>query len=199
MHVLPELPYGYDDLKKALSRSVMETHHSKHHQIYVDKLNAALKDAPDLLALPVDQLLRAYPTLPENLKKPVRNLGGGHYNHSIFWTFMAPDGGGEPGGELGTALVAKYGSYQAFVDQFSEASLGVFGSGWSWLMPDLSITTTQNQDTPLTEGGPAPILGLDVWEHAYYLDYKHLRADYVKAWWDVVNWKQAEAEYGRQA
>lgn len=195
MYTLPELPYGYDDLKKALSRSVMETHHGKHHQIYVDKLNAALKDAPDLLELPIEELMRRQNTLPENLRTPVRNLGGGHYNHSRFWTWMTPDGGGEPGGQLGTDLVAKYGSFQAFADQFTEKSLGVFGSGWSWLMPDLAIMTSPNQDTPVTEGSPAPIIGLDVWEHAYYLDYKHLRADYVKAWFDVANWKQAEAEY----
>ncbi len=195
MHALPELPYGYDDLKKALSRDVMETHHDKHHRIYVDKLNAALKDAPELAALPIEELLRRVPALPDGIRNAVRNLGGGHYNHSRFWTWMAPDGGGEPGGKLGADLVAKYGSFQAFVDQYSEKSLGVFGSGWSWLMPDLSIATSANQDTPVSEGGPVPILGLDVWEHAYYLDYRHLRADYVKAWWDVVNWKQVEAEY----
>lgn len=198
MYELPALTYGYDDLKKSLSRDVMETHHSKHHQIYVDKLNAALKDAPDLQNLPIEELMRRQPALPDSLKGPVRNLGGGHFNHSLFWTYMAPDGGGEPGGQLMTDLTAKYGSFQAFVDEFNAKSVGIFGSGWSWLMPDLSIETSPNQDTPVTEGKPTPILGLDVWEHAYYLDYRHLRADYVKKWWDVVNWKGVEDSYGRK-
>lgn len=197
MHTLPDLGYGYDDLKRSISRDVMETHHAKHHQAYVDKLNAALKDHPDFASLPIEELMRAHATLPDELKGAVRNMGGGHFNHSLFWTHLAPDGGGEPGGALGAALVERYGSYQGFVDAFSEKALGVFGSGWAWLMPDLSIETSPNQDTPVTSGKPTPLLALDVWEHAYYLDYRHKRADYVKAWWDVVNWKQAEDRYGR--
>jgi Fe-Mn family superoxide dismutase len=195
MYTIPELEYGYDDLGTYLSKDIMELHHSKHHQLYVDKLNAALKDNPDLAAMPIDQLMKSFASLPENLKKPVRNFGGGHYNHSLFWKWMSPDGGGEPGGELGAALIAKYGSFQNFVDQYTEASLGVFGSGWSWLMPDLSIATNANQDTPVTEGGKEPILGLDVWEHAYYVDYTYKRADYVKAWWNVANWHHAEERF----
>lgn len=195
MYTLPELDYGYDALGTYLSKDIMELHHSKHHQLYVDKLNAALKDNPEVAALSIDQLMKSFSSLPENLKKPVRNFGGGHYNHALFWKWMSPDGGGEPGGELGAALVAKYGSFQNFVDQYTEASLGVFGSGWSWLMPDLSIATNANQDTPVTEGGSEPIIGLDVWEHAYYVDYTYKRADYVKAWWNVANWHHAEERF----
>jgi Fe-Mn family superoxide dismutase len=195
MYNLPKLEYGYDAFGTYFSPKIMELHHSKHHQIYVDKLNAALKDHPELLALPVDQLLRQVAALPAELQKPVRNFGGGHYNHSLFWQWLSPDGGGEPQGALGEALLAKYGSFQAFMDQYSAASLGVFGSGWSWLMPDLSIATSPNQDTPVTEGGAEPILGLDVWEHAYYVDFTYNRADYVQAWWHVANWKHAEEAY----
>lgn len=197
MHTLPELPYGYDAFGKYISKGIMELHHSRHHQIYVDKLNVALKDRPEFAQLSIDELMRSFTTLPEDLKKPVRNFGGGHFNHTLFWQWMSPEGGGEPGGALGEALTAKYGSYQAFMDQYTEKSLGIFGSGWSWLMPDLSIATSPNQDTPVTEGGATPILGLDVWEHAYWLDYTSQRADYVKAWWNVANWKHAEAEYAK--
>lgn len=197
MYTLPDLGYGYDDLKRSISRDIMETHHAKHHQAYVDKLNAALAGRPDLAALPIEELIRALPTLPEELRGPVRNMGGGHFNHSLFWTHLSPDGGGEPGGKLGEAIAERYGSYQGFVDAFSEKALGVFGSGWAWLMPDLSLATSPNQDTPVSEGAPVPLLALDVWEHAYYLDYRHKRADYVKAWWDVVDWRQAEERYGR--
>lgn len=195
MHTLPELPYGYDALGKYVSKDIMELHHARHHQAYIDKLNAALKDHPEIAALPIDELMRSYGTLPEELRKGVRNFGGGHYNHSLFWKWLSPEGGNEPGGKLGIDLVGKYGSFQAFMDEYSEKSLGVFGSGWSWLMPDLSIKTSPNQDTPVTEGDAEPLLGLDVWEHAYYLDYTYNRADYVKAWWHIANWKHAEEEY----
>ena len=195
MHTLTGLGYGYDAFGKYMSKEIMELHHSKHHQAYVDKLNAALKDHPDLAQLPIGELMRAYGTLPEELKKPVRNMGGGHYNHTLFWQWMSPEGGGEPGGALGEALTVKYGSYQAFMDQYEAQSLAIFGSGWSWLMPDLSIATSPNQDTPVTEGGPEPLIGLDVWEHAYWLDYKTQRADYVKAWWHVANWRHAEERF----
>ncbi len=198
MYTLPELDYGYDALGSYISKDIMALHHGKHHQAYVDKLNGVLKDHADLAALPIEELMRSYAALPEELKAGVRNMGGGHYNHSMFWKWMSPDGGGEPTGELGAALVAKYGSFQAFVDQYTEKSLGVFGSGWSWLMPDLSIATSPNQDTPLTETGVEPILGLDVWEHAYYLDYKSQRADYVKAWWNVANWHYASEEFAKR-
>lgn len=188
MYQLPELPYGYDQLGKSISKSIMELHHSKHHQAYVDKLNAALDSAPALKDRPLESLLGDIDSLPEVAKTAVRNNGGGHYNHSLFWQWMSPDGGGEPTGDLAVALTEKYGSFQKFVDEFTTQSLGVFGSGWCWLQPDLTITTSPNQDSPIMNAQPAPLLGLDVWEHAYYLDYRNKRPDYVAAWWDVVNW-----------
>jgi len=195
MHTLPKLDYSYDALGKYISRDIMELHHSKHHQTYVDKLNAALEQAPEYADHDLKDLLSGLDELPEAIRTAVRNHGGGHFNHSLFWTVMSPDGGGEPGGALGDELREKYGSFQAFTDEFNAKALGVFGSGWAWLMPDLSIVTTPNQDSPLMNGDPAPILGLDVWEHAYYLDYKNKRDDYVKAWWHVVNWNDVTQRY----
>jgi superoxide dismutase, Fe-Mn family len=188
MYTLPPLPYAYDALGEYISKYIMELHHSKHHQTYVDKLNAAIESEPHLKERPLDLLLSDLDSVPENVRTTIRNQGGGHYNHSLFWQWMSPDGGGEPTGELADALHAKYGSFQAFVDEFNTKALGVFGSGWVWLQPDMSIITTPNQDTPINNGADAPLLGLDVWEHAYYLDYKNKRDDYVKAWWNVVNW-----------
>ncbi len=194
MFTLPTLPYEYDALGRSISADIMRLHHGKHHQAYVDKLNAAvqqgqgLSEASLLRAGSVAELLTNLNELPEALRTTVRNNGGGHYNHSLFWQWMAPNGGGQPGGQLEAALINKYGSFQHFVDTFSEKALGVFGSGWAWLLPDLSITTSPNQDSPLITDGIEPLLGLDVWEHAYYLDYKNHRDDYVKAWWDVVDW-----------
>ena len=188
MHTLPTLGYDYGALGKYISADIMKLHHDKHHQAYVDKLNKALEAAPEFAADPIEELLTKLDQLPDSVQTAVRNNGGGHYNHTLFWQWMSPDGGGEPRGELADAIVSKYGSYQAFVDEFTTQALGVFGSGWVWLAPDLTITTSSNQDTPLMSGAPAPILGLDVWEHAYYLDYKNKRDDYVKAWWNVVNW-----------
>lgn len=195
MHTLPKLDYSYDALGKYISRDIMELHHSKHHQTYVDKLNAALEQAPEYADRDLKDLISGLDELPEAIRTAVRNHGGGHFNHSLFWTVMSPDGGGEPGGALGDELREKYGSFQAFTDEFNAKALGVFGSGWAWLMPDLSIVTTPNQDSPLMNGGSAPILGLDVWEHAYYLDYKNKRDDYVKAWWHVVNWDDVTQRY----
>jgi len=195
MHTLPELPYGYDALGTRISKRVMELHHDKHHRGYVDKLNQALEGHEELAALPIGELMRSLGSVPAEIREKVRNMGGGHYNHSLFWQWMSPDGGDEPGGALGEGISERYGSFQAFMDAYQERSLGVFGSGWSWLMPDLSIVTTQNQDTPVSDGNPEPLLGLDVWEHAYYLDYQNQRADYVKAWWHVVNWSRAEEAY----
>lgn len=166
----------------------MELHHSKHHQTYIDKLNAVIDTTPELKNRSLESLLRGINELPESVRTAVRNHGGGHYNHSLFWQWMSPDGGGEPTGELANLIVEKHGSYQAFVDEFTTKSLAVFGSGWVWLQPDMSIVTTPNQDTPIASGMAAPLLGLDVWEHAYYLDYKNKRDDYIKAWWNVVNW-----------
>lgn len=195
MFTLPDLPYDYDALGDYISKDIMQLHHDKHHQTYVDKLNTALDQAPEFKDKSVDELITSLDSLPEAVRTAVRNNGGGHYNHSLFWQWMNPNGGGEPTGELAADLAAKYGNYQAFVDQFTEKALGVFGSGWAWLQPDLSIVTSPNQDSPLTTGGEAPLLGLDVWEHAYYLDYKNVRADYVKAWWNVVNWNFVASRY----
>ena len=167
----------------------MQLHHSKHHQTYVDKLNAALDQAPELKGKGIKELLSTTRELPVSVQTAIRNHGGGHYNHTLFWQWMSPDGGSEPQGELANKLVVQYGSFQGFVDEFTAKSLAVFGSGWCWLMPDMSITTTPNQDTPIMNGHDEPLLGLDVWEHAYYLDYTNKRDDYVKAWWNVVDWE----------
>lgn len=195
MFSLPDLPYGYDQLGKYISRDIMQLHHDKHHQTYVDKLNQAVESDPSLSGRSIEDLLKELDSLPESVRTAVRNHGGGHYNHSLFWQWMSPDGGGEPTGELANQLTAKYGSFQGFVDEFNAKSLAVFGSGWAWLQPDLSIVTTPNQDTPLMLGREEPLLGLDVWEHAYYLDYKNKRDDYVKAWWNVVNWDFVEDRF----
>lgn len=197
MFTLPDLGYNYDALGKYISKDIMELHHSKHHQAYIDKLNAALEKAPDLQNKSVEEILRNLKDVPQEVKLTVQNNGGGHYNHTQFWLWMSPDGGGEPGGQLGDDLKNKYGSFQKFVDEFSGKAAGVFGSGWAWLMPDLSIATSPNQDSPLMDNGPSPILGLDVWEHAYYLDYKNKRADYIQAWWNVVNWHEVASRYGK--
>jgi len=188
MFTLPALPYDYDALSTFVSKDIMMLHHDKHHQTYVDKLNAALESTPELTGKTIEELLMNIDSLPAGVQAAVRNHGGGHYNHSLFWQWMSPNGGGEPTGELADKIVEKYGSFQGFVDEFTAKSLAVFGSGWTWLQPDMSIITTSNQDTPIGQGLPAPLLGLDVWEHAYYLDYKNKRDEYVKAWWTVVNW-----------
>lgn len=197
MYKLPDLDYGYDALGKYISKSIMELHHSKHHQTYIDKLNAALDQAPELQDKSLEDLLTNLDSAPENVRTAVRNHGGGHYNHTLFWKFMTPDAPGQPEGPLADALVQKYGSYQSFMDEFAAKALAVFGSGWAWLQPDLSIITTPNQDSPLMNGDPEPILGLDVWEHAYYLDYTYKRADYISAWWHVVNWHEVADRYNQ--
>lgn len=188
MYTLPELSYGYDQLGNYISGTIMQLHHDKHHQTYVDKLNAAIDTAPALRERPLESLLSDLDSLPDSVRTAIRNHGGGHYNHSLFWQWMSPGGGGEPTGEVADKIIERYGSFQAFVDEFTTKSLGVFGSGWAWLQPNMDIITTPNQDTPIMQGLDEPLLGLDVWEHAYYLDYKNKRGDYVKAWWNVVNW-----------
>lgn len=188
MYQLPKLGYEYDALGKYISKDIMQLHHSKHHQAYVDKLNAAIDQAPALRERPLESLLQDLDSLPDAVRTAVRNHGGGHYNHSLFWQWMSPDGGGEPTGELAVAIANKYGNYQGFVDEFTAKSLSVFGSGWAWLQPNMDIITTANQDTPIMQGLAVPLLGLDVWEHAYYLDYRNKRDDYVNAWWHVVDW-----------
>lgn len=195
MYTLPELGYDYDALGRYISKEIMRLHHSKHHQAYVDKLNAAIEGAPALKERPLETLLGDIDSLPESVRIAIRNNGGGHLNHSLFWQWMSPDGGGQPTGNLAQKIDEKYGSFQGFVDEFTKQSLGVFGSGWAWLQPDLEIITTPNQDNPIMQGKAAPILGLDVWEHAYYLDYKNVRADYVAAWWEVVNWPMVQERF----
>ncbi|MEO7904499.1 MAG: superoxide dismutase [Candidatus Saccharimonadales bacterium] len=195
MYTLPALTYDYDQLSGYISSDIMKLHHDKHHQSYVDKLNGALDGVDAVERGSLDELLQSIDRLPTSVQQVVRNNGGGHYNHTLFWQWMSPDGGGEPGGDLAHAIIAKYGSFQAFVDEFTTKSLGVFGSGWVWLQPNMDIITTANQDTPIMQGFDAPLLGLDVWEHAYYLDYKNKRDDYVAAWWNVVNWHGVQERF----
>ena len=191
MYTLPQLSYEYDALSRSISPEIMKLHHQKHHQTYVDKLNAALDQHPELSGSSLSSLLAS-----DQTPQAIINHGGGHYNHSLFWQWMSPGGGGEPKGELAARITDKYGSFQEFVDAFSSEATGLFGSGWVWLQPNLEIITTNNQDTPMLSGGAEPILGLDVWEHAYYLDYKNVRADYIKAWWDVVAWETVAQKFG---
>lgn len=195
MFTLPDLNYEYDALGQYISKDIMQLHHSKHHQVYVDKLNAAIDKAPELKQKSLDDLLSNIENLPESVRIAVQNHGGGHYNHSLFWEWMSPSGGGEPNGALADAILGKYGSYQNFVDAFTSQALSVFGSGWVWLQPNMDIITTANQDTPIGQNKPAPLLGLDVWEHAYYLDYKNKRDDYIGAWWNVVDWEFVKTRY----
>lgn len=195
---LPKLPYSYDALEPHIDARTMEIHHTKHHQTYINNVNAALEKYPALAEKSVQDLIRDLNAVPEDIRTVVRNNGGGHANHSLFWTIMAPKAGGEPSGELAEAIKSAFGGFDSFKDQFSKAAAGRFGSGWAWLSVDgsgkLAVTSTPNQDSPLSEG-LTPILGLDVWEHAYYLNYQNRRPDYVAAWWNVVNWKQVASNY----
>ena len=195
MFKLPELPYSYSALDPVISEDIMRLHHSKHHQTYVEKLNKALQKANELQDRSLIDLLTNLDHLPESVRTSVRNNGGGHYNHSLFWQCMAPDAGGKPTGRLAEAIVAKYGSVDEFEQKFSSTALGVFGSGWVWLMPNLEIIALPNQDTPMALGKGEPLMGFDVWEHAYYLDYKNKRDEYIKNWWQVVNWPFIESRY----
>jgi len=189
---LPPLPYDASALEPHIDTLTMQIHHGKHHQAYVNNLNAALEKAPAAQKLSLDELLSNLNAVPEAVRSAVRNNGGGHWNHSRFWTWMAPNAGGAPAGKIADAINASFGSFDAFKDQFAKAAVGRFGSGWAWVVKDgnkLSITSTPNQDNPLMEG-KTPILGLDVWEHAYYLKYQNRRPDYIAAWWNVVNWAE---------
>jgi Fe-Mn family superoxide dismutase len=194
---LPPLPYDFAALEPHIDAKTMEIHHGKHHQTYVNNLNAAIEKAPELAKKSLDDLVRNVSTLPEAVRAPIRNNGGGHWNHSMFWQIMAPKAGGEPGGKLGQAITSTFGDFAKFREQLSAAGVGRFGSGWAWLINTggkLSISSTPNQDNPLMEGQKA-IMGLDVWEHAYYLKYQNRRPDYIQAWWNVVNWKEIEKRY----
>ncbi|MDO8335198.1 MAG: superoxide dismutase [Candidatus Saccharibacteria bacterium] len=190
MFTLPELDYDYSALSPAISADIMQLHHDKHHQTYVDKLNAVLQGSPDLQNKTIEEILTELDSLSlsEETRTAIRNNGGGHYNHSLFWKIMKP-GGSQPSTELLGKINEAYGDFDTFKKNFAQAALGVFGSGWVWLLPDLTITTTANQDSPLLDG-ITPVLGLDVWEHAYYLDYKNVRPDYIAAWWGVVDWDE---------
>jgi superoxide dismutase, Fe-Mn family len=186
---VPDLPYAYDALEPHIDEATMKVHHDKHHQAYVDKANAAL-EGTEWADKDVEEVLRNLSSLPEDKRGPVRNNAGGHYNHSLFWQMLSPDGGGEPGGEVGSAIADAFGSFDAFKDQFKEAGIGQFGSGWAWLVHDgsgLAVAKTPNQDSPVSDG-QTPLLGCDVWEHAYYLKYQNKRPDYIDAFWNVVNW-----------
>jgi superoxide dismutase, Fe-Mn family len=186
---VPDLPYAYDALEPHIDEATMKLHHDKHHQAYVDKANAAL-DGTEWADKPVEETLSNLSSLPADKQGPVRNQGGGHANHTLFWENMSPDGGGEPTGELADAINAAFGSFTDFQAKFEDNGVTQFGSGWTWLVLDggqLKLTKTANQDSPLLEG-QTPLLGNDVWEHAYYLKYQNKRPDYLKAWWNVVNW-----------
>lgn len=198
LFVLPELSYAYDALEPHIDAQTMEIHHSKHHAGYVSKLNAALEGYPDLQTKGIEDILADLGSVPEEIRTAVRNSGGGHANHTLFWNVMGPGGGGDPGGVLANAISSTFSSIDGFKDKFSAAAATRFGSGWAWLVVgsggNLEILSTPNQDTPLSEG-LRPILGLDVWEHAYYLKYQNRRPDYIAAWWNVINWSQVEANY----
>jgi Fe-Mn family superoxide dismutase len=195
MFSVPALNYDYDALEEYISADIMRLHHDKHHQAYVDKLNAAIEKYPELQGKPVEELLSGLDTIPEDIRTTVRNNGGGHYNHCLFWVWMSPQGGGEPTGPLLDAILSKYETFDNFKEEFAAKAAGVFGSGWVWLQPDMEIIATANQDSLLSQGKPAPLLGLDVWEHAYYLDYQNKRPDYIAAWWNVVNWAVVQERF----
>lgn len=195
-HTLPALPYAHDALEPHIDAQTMEIHHGKHHQGYVNNLNAALEGHDDLANLDVEELLRNIDDVPEDIKQAVINNGGGHANHSLFWSIMSPNGG-EPGGEIGDAINSAFGSLDAASEEFTTAATKRFGSGWAWLVigdDGLEIYSTANQDSPLMQGH-TPILGIDVWEHAYYLNYQNRRPDYVEAWKNVINWTRVNEIY----
>jgi len=194
---LPDLPYAYDALEPHIDARTMEIHHTKHHQGYTNKVNAAL-EGHSFADLPIEEVLGRINEIPENIRQNVVNNGGGYANHKLFWTILSPNGGGKPGGELASEIDDAFGSFDNFKEKFSSASAGQFGSGWGWLVVDigngLKVISTANQDSPLMNG-VIPILGLDVWEHAYYLHYQNRRPDYIQAFWNIVNWEQVEKNY----
>jgi Fe-Mn family superoxide dismutase len=198
-YALPPLPYPYDALEPHIDKMTMEIHHTRHHQTYVNNVNKALEQVPEALRnLPIEDLLRQIDRVPESLRTVVRNNGGGHANHSLFWVIMSPNGGGKPTGKLAEAVDRTFGSFDSFKDKLSTTAINHFGSGWGWLCVNgqgqLVVKSTPNQDSPYMEG-LIPILGIDVWEHAYYLKYQNRRAEYVAAWWNVVNWPEVARRY----
>jgi len=193
---VPDLPYDYNALEPHIDEETMKLHHDKHHQAYVDKANAAL-EGTEWAEKPVTDVLQNLSSLPDDKQGPVRNNGGGHANHTFFWEIMSPDGGGDPEGDLAAAIDDAFGSLDAFKEEFKNAGIGQFGSGWAWLIHDgsgLVVVSTPNQDTPVSDG-KTPIIGVDVWEHAYYLKYQNKRPDYLDAWWNVVNWAKAAEHF----
>lgn len=194
---LPQLPYAYDALEPHVDKETMNIHHTKHHNTYITNVNAALEGQEDLLSKSVEELVSNLDAVPEAARTAVRNNGGGHANHSLFWTILSPNGGGAPAGELADKINSKFGSFETFKEEFAKAGATRFGSGWAWLVVnngELEVTSTPNQDSPLMEG-KTPILGLDVWEHAYYLNYQNRRPDYISAFWNVVNWEEVTRRY----
>ena len=196
---LPPLPYSFDALEPHIDARTMEIHHDKHHGAYVNNLNAALEKAPDWQGKSLDEILKNLNKIPEAVRTAVRNNAGGHWNHSMFWEIMSPDGGGEPTGKLADAITKSFGGFAKFKEQFNAAAAGRFGSGWAWLIDEgngkLSVTSTPNQDNPLMDSKKA-LMGVDVWEHAYYLKYQNRRPDYVAAWWNTVNWPAITKRFG---
>jgi Fe-Mn family superoxide dismutase len=196
-YTLPELPYAYDALEPYIDEETMHLHHDKHHNTYVTNLNAAIEKHPELGEKSVEELISDMDAVPEDIRTAVRNNGGGHANHTFFWEIMAPNAGGEPTGAIKEAIEEAFGDFESFKTEFKTAATGRFGSGWAWLVLDggkLAVTSTANQDSPLMEG-KTPILGLDVWEHAYYLKYKNVRPDYIAAFWNVVNWDEVNKRF----
>jgi Fe-Mn family superoxide dismutase len=199
MHEVPPLPYGFDALEPHIDARTMEIHHDKHHAAYVTNLNKALDGHPDLQSKSVEDLLRGFDSVPEPIRNAVRNHGGGHANHSLFWQIMGPGGGGTPSGELGDAIERDFGGFDSLKEKLTNAAAGQFGSGWGWLVVNggkLEVIARPNQDSPLMEG-KTPLLGVDVWEHAYYLKYQNRRPDYLAAWWNTVSWPAVAERYSR--
>jgi superoxide dismutase, Fe-Mn family len=196
---LPDLPYAFDALEPHIDARTMEIHHDRHHNAYTEKLNDALEKHPDWQDKEIEEILRDIDQVPEDIRTAVRNNGGGYANHNLFWEIMGPDGGGEPGGELGDAIRSEFGSFNDFKEKVNAAGAGQFGSGWSWLVVSggaLKVYSTPNQDSPYMKGD-TPILGVDVWEHAYYLKYQNKRPDYLSAWWNTVNWDAVAERYSK--
>jgi Fe-Mn family superoxide dismutase len=197
-YTLPELPYPKNALEPHISAKTMEFHHDKHHAAYVNNLNAALKDHPDHQGKPIEELIKHLDKLPEAIRTAVRNNGGGHFNHTLFWNIMGPNAGGDPSGAVAAAIQSDLGGFAPLKEAFKKAAVGRFGSGWAWVVVKdgkLVVTSTANQDSPLMDGSGVPILGLDVWEHAYYLDFQNRRPDYIDTWWNTVNWTEVSKLY----
>ena len=196
-HTLPPLPYAFNALEPYIDARTMEIHHGKHHQAYVTNLNAALDKHPELQSKSIEDLLKGINSVPEDIRTAVRNNGGGHANHSMFWEIMGPDSGGAPSGAIADAITGSFGGFDKFKDEFKKAAVGRFGSGWAWVVDNggkISIESMPNQDNPMMDG-KKPVFGLDVWEHAYYLKYQNRRPDYITAWWNVVNWDAVADRY----